>query len=39
MMMGTPARPGMTMTGRLSAKAVHGVAIKKANANAARMMS
>jgi hypothetical protein len=39
MMMGTPGRPGITMTGALSAKAVDVVAIKSASANAARIIS
>jgi hypothetical protein len=38
MMIGTPARPGMTMTGALSAQAAHAVPIKMASASAARMV-
>jgi hypothetical protein len=39
MMMGTPGRPGMTMTGPLSARAAQAVPIKMAKANPARIVS
>jgi hypothetical protein len=38
-MMGTPGRPGITITGALSAEADHVVPIKIASANAARINS
>src|SRR5882724_7638100 len=38
MMMGTPARPGMTRTGLVSAKAVPAVPIKIASANPTRIV-